>query len=184
MLTLLKCFILMFANWTVSGFWLLIPMQDKNECQKKSFSWAWNSAFWPVLILALNLYLEKTEPLFHIHSHLDNKVCLHINLFLKDTLWVVILLAYCFQCSNSTGSSSFLAQKHVTNHWRHNICFLCSTWTLNRGSKQAQRIDLRRPIFCAICALGTFTNSISWYLYLNLGTFSLLIQKPWGMKWA
>lgn len=71
----------------------------KQMSKNQSFVWVGNSAFWQVLFLALHLYLEKTEALSHIHSHLDNKVCLRVSMFLKDTPWVVILLASCFQCS-------------------------------------------------------------------------------------
>lgn len=71
----------------------------KQMSKNQSFVWIGNSGFWPVLFLALQLYLEKTEALSHIHSHLDNKVCLHVSMFLKDTPWVVILLISCFQCS-------------------------------------------------------------------------------------
>lgn len=78
----------------------------------------------------------------------------------------------------------FLAQGQWQTTGDVLLCFSFSTWTLSRGCQQAQRINLMRPIFCAICALGTFTNSICWYLYLSLGMFSLLIQKLWGMKWA
>lgn len=71
----------------------------KQMSKNQRFVWVGNSAFWRVLFLALHLYLEKTAALSHIHSHLDNKVCLCVSMFLKDTPWVVILLASCFQCS-------------------------------------------------------------------------------------